>query len=162
MKSKRRTGGRAWLLRSPISAKTCRSRTPTRLKYSKKLKESCKARDEVDMKKKMEKMDTLKNEDCKRKDYIKQKSINRVRKTFATRVMMLRFAGNFSHNEFFRRANWQCEACDLKVTEDQIHIASCTGYEDLRRNKNIEHDNQDLVTFFQEVLDRRDRLAKET
>ena len=105
-------------------------------------------------------MYTLKDEDCKRKDNINQKSINSVRNTFATRVMMLRFAGNFSHDDYFGRTNWQCEACDLKVTEDQVHIASCTGYEDLRRNKNIEHDNEDLVTFFQEVLDRRDRLAK--
>ena len=134
-----------------------------RSKYNKKLKESCRVRDEVNIKKKMEKMekmDTLKNEDCKRKDYINQKSINTVRNTFATRVMMLRFAGNFSHDDYFRRTNWQCEGCDLKVIEDQVHIASCTGYEDLRRNKNIEHDNEDLVTFFQEVLDRRDMIAK--
>ena len=43
---------------------------------------------------KIEKMDSLKNKDCKRKDYINQKSINREINTFATRVMMLRFAGN--------------------------------------------------------------------
>ena len=131
--------------------------------YAKKLKEAVRVRDEVDMKnsmEKMEKMIILKNEDCRRKKYIKQKYINQVRDIFATRVLMLRFAGNYSHNETFRRSNWLCEACDMKVTEDQVHIASCSGYEDLRRDKNIKHNNDDLVNFYQEVLDRRDKLAK--
>ena len=62
-------------------------------KYTEKLKEACRVKDEVDIKKKMEKMEKmviLNNEDCRRKNYIDQKSINRVRDTFATRVLMLR------------------------------------------------------------------------
>ena len=132
--------------------------------YFKKLKEACRVRDEVDMKKamtSMEKMVILNNEDCKIKDYIKQKSINKVRDTFATRVMMLKFAGNYSHDERFRKSNWLCEACDLQITEDQVHITQCSGYTDLKVSRDIEFNNDDLVSFYQDVLARRDEIDKE-
>ena len=108
----------------------------------------------------MEKMVILKNEDCKIKDYIKQKSINKVRYTFATRVMMLKFAGNYSH-ESFRKSNWLSEVCDLQIKEDQVHFTQCSGYDDLKVSTDIEYNNDDLVSFYQDVLARRDEIDKE-
>ena len=132
--------------------------------YCKEVKEACRAKDEVDIKKAMQKMDKmtiLKNEDCKEKDYLKLKSINRVRDIFATRTMMLKFAGNYLHDNRYMKSSWLCEACDLMVVEDQCHITRCKGYEDLKVDKDIEYSNDDLVTFYQEVLTRREDLDKE-
>ena len=121
---------------------------PSTIPCTKEVKEACRAKDEVDNKKAMQNMDKmtiLKNEDCKVKDYLKLKSLKRVRDIFATRTMMLKFAGDYLHDDRYRKSSWLCEACDLMVVEDQCHIARCKGYEDLKIDKDIEYNNDDLV-----------------
>ena len=47
------------------------------------------------------------------------------------------------------------------VIADQCHITRFKEYEDLKIDKDIEYNNDDLVMFYQEVLARREDLDKE-
>ena len=47
-----------------------------------------------------------------------------------------------------------CQACNLEVREDQEHLTVCNGYEDLRRDTDLNLENE-LVDFFNKVMERR-------
>ena len=72
---------------------------------------------------------------------------------------MLPIAGNFSHNQRFRRTNWLCR-CVSREQEEHIR-SNCVIYKEIR-DKYMDLDNDDnLVAFFREVLRERDRLDKQ-
>ena len=72
------------------------------------------------------------NEAYGQKDYIVNKYISDVRKIYRTRYGQRDFAGNFSHNNKYRKNNWMCK-CGLS-REKEIHITSekCPIYADIR------------------------------
>ena len=59
---------------------------------------------------------------------------------------MLRVADNYSHHSRYLAISWLCQACWLHVREDQDHLGSCAGYEDLRQGVDME-DDKELVEF---------------
>ena len=78
-----------------------------------------------------------------RKDYFTKAKPEQVRQFFATRTDMLAIAGNFSvDRRRFQRTDWLCR-CGKR--QEQEHLNS----------------DESLVPFFQEVLDKRDRILKE-
>ena len=95
------------------------------------------------------------------KDYLRKANIHKARELFRTRTMMLKFAGNFSHDRRFAATGWLCR-CGLE-REQVYHLTSATcptyrhiflKYEDLTGD-------EDLARFFGEVLARRDSLDSE-
>ena len=67
---------------------------------------------------------------------------------------MLRVAANYSHHSRYLATGWRCQACQLKVREDQDHLATtCDGYKDLREGKDMD-DDKEMVDFFRMVMRR--------
>ena len=72
---------------------------------------------------------------------------------------MSEFAGNFSHDNRFSRTNWLCRC---KATKE-VHLieGKCQIYSSIRaKYANLENED-DLVAFFSDVLEERERLDEE-
>ena len=79
-----------------------------------------------------------------------------VRMYFSTRTDMLAIAGNFSKDRRFQRTDWLCR-CGHR--EEQEHLLRhCPLYDDIRSKYDELDSDESLVPFFQEVLDKRDKL----
>ena len=61
---------------------------------------------------------------------------------------------NFPSDPSFRRDLWGCQHCDHIDTQSHI-LLFCPKYDNLRIMKNFD-DDQDLVEFFQQVIDMRE------
>ena len=94
------------------------------------------------------------SEACDPVDYVKSGNLYSVRKTWEARSYMLKVAGNYPGHRKYEATGWLCQACDLRVREDQDHLGQCPGYADLRGNLNLSEEDQ-LVEFFRLVMDRR-------
>ena len=75
---------------------------------------------------------------------------------FSTRTDMLAIAGNFSKDRRFQRTDWLCRCGHW---EEQEHLLRhCPLYDDIRSKYDELDSDESLVPFFQEVLDKRDKL----
>ena len=117
------------------------------------LENACKVRDEKELKLKMaKKTENLKEEDCRRKVYMDNKSLADVRSIFRIRTNMVEgFRDNF-HN-MHKNTSLNCVGCRVEV-DDQAHSMQCPAYDDLREGLDMGKD-QDLIEFFRKVMDRR-------
>ena len=130
--------------------------------YRKTVTEACHDYDAKMLKEEMKektKCSKILSEGYGRKHYTSRFTPSEVREYFSTRVNMLAIAGNFSKDNWFRRTSWLC-LCGER--EEQEHIMKhCKKYEDIRKKYGeIENDNS-LVRFFREVLEKRDRVREE-
>ena len=95
-----------------------------------------------------------------RKSYFDNKVPSAVRSYFATRVSMQPIAGNFRQDRRFARTQWLCR-CEREREEERHLTDSCPLYKDIRQPySNLEDDDQ-LVGFFQKMLDRRDQIDQQ-
>ena len=122
--------------------------------FKKILDGACESIDEDGMKAGMKgKLEKLKDEDCKLKDYMDLKSLKEVRDTFRMRTQLVEgFRGNFKN--MFKQDSINCEGCGMEV-DTQAHAMKCPAYADLRVGKDMSND-RDLVNFFRKVIERRD------
>ena len=106
--------------------------------------------------KKLKKLKSIMNEDfSETKHYMKNKSINESRIQFRMRTNMLEFRGNMKGSH---KTDLSCRGCKKPETqEDQLHVMSCSAYEDLRIGLSFAEDG-DLVKYFQRVLLTRERM----
>ena len=98
-----------------------------------------------------------------KKEYMNEKKIEEVRLMFKSRVGLLPFAGNFSHDKRFSKTNWLCR-CGAKENESHITAGTCPIYDDIWQVRGDLRNDEDLVKFFSAVLERRsllDRLEEE-
>jgi hypothetical protein len=105
-----------------------------------------------------EKCSRIVNEKYGPKEYIQTKYISEVRNIYRTRYGQRSFAGNFSHDNLYRKTDWMCK-CGLSK-EKEIHITSgnCPVYSDIRERYSDFNNDEDLVSYFNEVLERRDQI----
>ena len=92
------------------------------------------------------------------KEYVRTGTLYSVRRTWEACCYMLKVAGNFSHDRRYEKTRWMCQACSLQVREDQDHLASCPGHDNLRSDLDITY-KDDLVTFYKRVMERRKRAG---
>ena len=53
-----------------------------------------------------------------------------------------------------------CVGCKKKdVEENQTHVMNCVAYEDLRKDLDFNKD-KDLVVYFQNVMNRREKISQ--
>ena len=103
-------------------------------------------------------MEGTKNEDMKRKEYFKQKSLEDTRMLFRIRTRMVDLKANFKNKPAFRKDGWLCEGCHREV-ETNCHVLSCQASEQVRQGLDLDSD-KDLVQFFKEVM--KIRMEKKT
>ena len=72
---------------------------------------------------------------------------------------MLPIAGNFSRDNRFRSTGWLCR-CGAREQQEHI-ISHCEIYKDIREKYNDINNEENMVSFFQEVLKKRDALDEE-
>ena len=78
-----------------------------------------------------------------------------------TRWGLQDFAGNYSHDRRFAKSNWLCRCKTDREEEGHIVSGRCEVYEDLRSQFGDLGEDENLVKYFQAVLDRRDSLEDE-
>ena len=92
------------------------------------------------------------------KAYIEEKSISEVRNIYRSRFGQRPFAGNFSNHNQYRKTNWMCKCGISKEKETHITSENCPVYSDIREQFQGFEKDEDLVSYFNQVLERRDRL----
>jgi hypothetical protein len=61
---------------------------------------------------------------------------------------------NFRRDKKFTGDQWSCFSFGEQKLDSQDHSKVCLFFEDLRRDKDLSSD-QDIVTYFQEIIKRR-------
>ena len=118
------------------------------------------------MSKKYKKIDTyrMENEPFQVQPYFKTLSVKASRFKFKLVSRMTpRVANNFKNDKRFKAIGWACVGClsNGPITgqlplDTEEHILLCGSYADLRENKSMDSD-QDIITYFQQVIERREK-----
>ena len=93
-----------------------------------------------------------------RKEYFSKKKIENVRVQFRARYGMLPFAGNYGRDRKFAHTEWLCSCREVREEEAHLLSGSCRVYGDIRRLYGDLDDEEDLISFFNQVLERREEL----
>ena len=107
------------------------------------------------------KCDRISQENYGKKSYLKETSISKTRLLFKTRFGMMNFAGNFSRDRKFAKTDWLCKCRESKEYESHLLDGRCKVYGTIRSKYGEMKTEDDLVNFFSEVLEERDRLEDE-
>ena len=96
----------------------------------------------------------IEKEEYGRKRYLKEKNIHQVRELFKTRFGLSDFAGNYKNNKKYKSSDWKCK-CGREI-EKESHIISgnCEVYEDIRVKYDDLEDEENLLKFFKEVIEK--------
>ena len=81
-----------------------------------------------------------------------------VRNIYRTRYCQRDFAGNFSNNNKYRKTDWMCICGQSKEKEGHITSGQCPIYSDIREKYLDFNNDEDLVSYFDEVLKRRELI----
>jgi Ran GTPase-activating protein (RanGAP) involved in mRNA processing and transport len=105
------------------------------------------------------KCDKIMKDKYGKKMYMEQKLISEVRQIFRTRTGLMPFAGNYNHDQRFARTQWMCRCQQAK--EDESHIvAGCPVYDDIREKYGDLKEDNELVNYFNDILERREMVDK--
>ena len=93
----------------------------------------------------------LTNEEFETKKYMYEMSLSQVRTKFAIDTNMLRTVKSlFPSDQKFSDDLWRCDQCSR--IDSIRHLTRCPYFSELRENKNLQSNEEDLVTYFQEVV----------
>jgi hypothetical protein len=95
-----------------------------------------------------------------KKDYILKKNIHNVRQQFRARYGLQPFAGNYSHDRRFAGSQWLCKCQEEREEEAHLLSGLCKVYGDLTLQYDDLTNDDNLVSFFNDVLARREELDK--
>ena len=109
-----------------------------------------------DMIKKSSKLEEIKDEEYCEKKYLTEMNMHDARIHFSLRSRMFKCKMNFLNTPQFRAEMWRCDSCQSCI-DSQSHILYCPAYQQLREGKTLTSD-QDIVTYFKEVLEIRMKL----
>ena len=101
-------------------------------------------------------VDDFKNENCSAKEYLSLMFLSQARLNFKLRAKMAPTVQmNFMSDPKFASNLWACVGCKsvsqsgkvIRNMDSQTNILYCSGYADLRVEKNLSND-KDLVEYF--------------
>ena len=124
--------------------------TLTKVQVRNAIREHHKVEMVSEMGKKME--DLVDSETGRVKEYMLNHNIADSRTMFRYRTKMLELKENMKGR--YSRDSLSCEACSSGDVESQLHVLSCTAYDDIREGLDLSKDT-DLVAYFREVMNRR-------
>ena len=129
--------------------------------FKENLDEACKREDEKLLRSQAEgkeKCQRIMRDNYGKKEYLLTKNIHQVRQQFRTRTGLQPFAGNYSHDKRFASTGHLCRCGVTREDESHLMSGNCPVYEDIHGRYEDFEDDEDLVSFFTEVLARRDEL----
>lgn len=136
----------------------------TKLQWKRLVKEKIYTKNRSDLLKKnksYKKLDyfSLKNEEFETKSYFKNLTLRDARTKFSVVSQMTRSVKmHFMSDKKFSAYLWQCDQCGK--CDSIAHIKVCSAYCHLREDKDLD-DDQDLVQYFQQVLQLRDEILQD-
>ena len=96
------------------------------------------------------------------KEYMKSLNLKRARMKFALEsemVQQIKF--NYMSDKKYEKSNWACDFCleiKKKYNPDSItHAINCEGYQNLRKNANLENE-VDMIDYFIKIVKIRNDL----
>jgi hypothetical protein len=104
------------------------------------------------------KCDQIMKEKYGKKVYMSDALIGEVRQWYRTRVGMLPFAGNYSHDQRFAKTQWMCRCLESKEDERHLISGECPAYNDILENYENLNEDGNLVNYFKDVLERREGI----
>ena len=146
-----------------LGIEDCNTTLLNKVQFKKLLLQSCHRTNEQNLRLLAKgKCERIGVEEYGRKEYVQNKNIASVRHHFKTKWGLQPFAGNFSNDKKrFSKSNWLCKCEESRENESHLMAGQCKVYGDLTEKYSDFTDDNNLVQFFTEVLDRRDRLDKE-
>ena len=133
-------------------------------KYRQYVTEACHKLNEIRIKKSIEnsvKCQRIKNENYGSREYLNKKDIHYARDLFRARYGLKEFAGNYSRNKKYEKTNWQCKCKQAKEDESHLIEGNCEIYKDIRGSYEDLDSDENLLAFFNEVLERRGKMEEE-
>lgn len=109
-----------------------------------------------------EKCSKIKEEEYGKKGYISDKKISEVRHWFKTRYKMQPFASNYSRDKKYAKTEWLCKCKLYKESEEHLRDGTCQVYGSIRKKYGNQMNDEELVMFFKEILNRREEMEQET
>ena len=104
------------------------------------------------------KLEDIKHENVKLKEYFRGKNLTDTRLMFRIRSRMIQLKANFKNNPRYKKDGWKCDGCEMEVESD-AHVIKCVAYEQVRDGKDLNCD-KDLVQYYKEVMKIRMRKSK--
>ena len=83
------------------------------------------------------------------------------RDQFPARFGLTEVAGNYMNNRKYAKSDWLCLCQESSKSESHLLSGKCIVYGGLRQNFGDLKEDDNLVSFFRAVLDRRDHLDEE-
>ena len=143
-----------------LGVEDCNNTTMSKKEYKKLIVDAINKKDEELIKEQANgkrKCTRIFNEQYGRKSYFTEQTVSQTKNWFRSRFGLQMFAGNYSSDQRFAKTNWRCLCGEREVEE---HLARCQVYEDITsKYSDLSQDSQ-LVAFFGEVLERRERLER--
>ena len=134
----------------------------TKTQWKNTVKRAILKKNEEDLRKKMMRLEKLKNSElpnqkCEMKDYIKNLSVTNARHIFKKKTSMTRYVKfNYMNDVKNMKDLWQCDSCQTKI-DSMKHVLWCPSYHALRKDRNLD-DDQDLANYLHEVMMIRSKL----
>ena len=93
----------------------------------------------------------LKDEEFKTRSYFEELTLSEAQVAFAIDTKMLNTVkSHFPSNKEFEDQVWACQNC---TRVDSIrHLIRCPFFEDLRVDKDLKTNNEDIVKYFREII----------
>ena len=104
---------------------------------------------------KYQKLDVMKNEKFKQRDYIRRMNMHDARLNFRIRTKMINCKMNQSSDRKNKETLWKCDGCGN--IDSRKHILWCPAFRDLRKGKSMDSDT-DIIDYFRKVLKIREKL----
>ena len=117
------------------------------------VKEACRLKDEQELKLNIhskEKLQCLKEDDCKQKDYITNMSLSEVRILFRHKTRMTKTAENYKKWPKYRGEGAQCKFCHQY--DSNSHLMRCEAFAHLRGEDVCLDNDVHLVQYLRQVL----------
>ena len=144
-----------------LNIEDCNTNSQERTPYKKMLVAACHSSNEKVLRSMAKgKCERIGVEQYGRKEYFSSKNIYKVRQEFRTRFGLQPFAGNFKNDRRYAKTNWLCKCQEAREEECHLTSGQCKVYGDLTEKYSDLTDVNSLVSLFQEVLARRDKLDK--
>ena len=145
-----------------LGIEDCNSTEQNKAIYKKNIISACHKNNEENLRKMARgKCERIQNEEYGRKEYLQKKNIYNVRQEYRTRFRLQPFAGNYSNDKRFSRSGWLCKCKMAREEEGHLISGQCPVYGDLTHQFSDLTNIDNLIQFFNEVLDRRDQLDRQ-
>ena len=134
----------------------------TKVKVSEKefkvmVKKACRLKDEEELKLNIfskEKLQLLRGEDCRQKDYLSNMSLSEVRILFGYKTRMTKTAQNYKKLPKYAGEGAKCKFC-LQY-DSHSHLMRCSAFSHLRSNEFCIDNDLHLVKYLRQVLQLRE------